>query len=88
MLGVRGTGRSMSRRTARRFATMGRIRAADTDAMQQVEGIGTEKAPAIVAEHAGLAPLIDKLAAAGVNMTDPGAINAPSPGGRWPGHAH
>lgn len=72
-LGVRGTGRSMSRRIARYFATMDHIRAADADAMQQVEGIGSEKAPAIVAEVAELAPLIDKLAAAGVGMTEPGA---------------
>ncbi|WP_192583377.1 NAD-dependent DNA ligase LigA [Streptomyces albicerus] len=71
-LGVRGTGRSMSRRIARYFATMDHIRAADTETLQQVEGIGTEKAPAIVAELADLAPLIDKLAAAGVNMTEPG----------------
>ncbi|MFF9158757.1 NAD-dependent DNA ligase LigA [Streptomyces longwoodensis] len=72
-LGVRGTGRSMSRRIARHFATMDHIRAADAQAMQEVEGIGTEKAPSIVAELAELAPLIDKLAAAGVNMTEPGA---------------
>jgi DNA ligase (NAD+) len=72
-LGVRGTGRSMSRRIARHFATMDNIRAVDAEAMQQVEGIGTEKAPSIVAELADLAPLIDKLAAAGVNMTEPGA---------------
>ncbi|MFE7170369.1 NAD-dependent DNA ligase LigA [Streptomyces sp. NPDC057616] len=72
-LGVRGTGRSMSRRIARYFATMDNIRAADADALQQVEGIGGEKAPSIVAELAELAPLIDKLAAAGVNMTEPGA---------------
>ncbi|MFE4754931.1 NAD-dependent DNA ligase LigA [Streptomyces mirabilis] len=72
-LGVRGTGRSMSRRIARYFATMDHIRAADAEAMQRVEGIGTEKAPSIVAELAELAPLIDKLAAAGVNMTEPGA---------------
>ncbi|MFI1368699.1 NAD-dependent DNA ligase LigA [Streptomyces griseochromogenes] len=72
-LGVRGTGRSMSRRIARHFATMDNIRAADAEAMQQVEGIGTEKAPSIVAELAELAPLIDKLAAVGVNMTEPGA---------------
>ncbi|NNN31804.1 NAD-dependent DNA ligase LigA [Streptomyces sp. S3(2020)] len=72
-LGVRGTGRSMSRRIARYFATMDHIRAADAEAMQQVDGIGTEKAPSIVAELAELAPLIDKLAAAGVNMTEPGA---------------
>jgi DNA ligase (NAD+) len=72
-LGVRGTGRSMSRRIARYFATMDHIRAADAEAMQRVEGIGTEKAPSIVAELVELAPLIDKLAAAGVNMTEPGA---------------
>ncbi|GGN73291.1 DNA ligase 2 [Streptomyces albiflavescens] len=72
-LGVRGTGRSMSRRIARYFATMDNIRAADAEAMQRVEGIGTEKAPSIVAELSDLAPLIDKLAAAGVNMTEPGA---------------
>ncbi|USQ86890.1 NAD-dependent DNA ligase LigA [Streptomyces phaeoluteigriseus] len=72
-LGVRGTGRSMSRRIARHFATMDHLRAADAEAIRRVDGIGTEKAPSIVAELAELAPLIDKLAAAGVNMTEPGA---------------
>ncbi len=72
-LGVRGTGRSMSRRIARHFATMDAIRAADAEALQQVDGIGAEKAPSIVAELAELGPLIDKLAAAGVNMIEPGA---------------
>ncbi|MGW0944780.1 NAD-dependent DNA ligase LigA [Streptomyces sp. NPDC002623] len=72
-LGVRGTGRSMSRRIARYFATMDHLRAADAEAIQQVDGIGTEKAPSIVAELVELAPLIDRLAAAGVNMTEPGA---------------
>ncbi|MEU5523423.1 NAD-dependent DNA ligase LigA [Streptomyces sp. NPDC047860] len=72
-LGVRGTGRSMSRRIARYFATMDHIRAADAEAMQRVDGIGAEKAPSIVAELAELGPLIDKLAAAGFTMTEPGA---------------
>lgn len=79
-LGVRGTGRSMSRRIARYFATMDRVRAADAESMRQVEGIGAEKAPSIVAELAELAPLIDRLAAAGVNMTEPGATR-PAPSG-------
>ncbi|MFF3941509.1 NAD-dependent DNA ligase LigA [Streptomyces phaeofaciens] len=79
-LGVRGTGRSMSRRIARHFATMDHLRAADAEAIQQVEGIGTEKAPSIVAELAELATLIDKLAAVGVNMTEPGATPPPAPG--------
>ena len=52
---------------------MENLRAADAEAIQRVEGIGTEKAPSIVAELAELAPLIDKLVAAGVNMTEPGA---------------
>lgn len=77
-LGVRGTGRSMSRRIARHFAAMDNIRAADADQLQQVEGIGPEKAPAIVAELGELAGLIDKLAAAGVNMTEPGATFPPT----------
>ncbi|WP_217241682.1 NAD-dependent DNA ligase LigA [Streptomyces sp. AC555_RSS877] len=77
-LGVRGTGRSMSRRIARYFATMDNIRAADAETMQRVDGIGTEKAPSIVLELADLAPVIDRLAAAGVNMTEPGAT-PPSP---------
>ncbi|MGW2769666.1 NAD-dependent DNA ligase LigA [Streptomyces sp. NPDC001275] len=71
-LGVRGTGRSMSRRIARHFATMDNIRTADADALQEVEGIGAEKAASIVAELTELAALIDKLAAVGMNMTEPG----------------
>ncbi|MBE1585258.1 NAD-dependent DNA ligase LigA [Nonomuraea angiospora] len=72
-LGVRGTGRSMSRRLARHFATMDAIRTADAEAIQHVDGIGPEKAPVVVAELIELAPLIDKLVQAGVNMTEPGA---------------
>ncbi|WP_061292969.1 NAD-dependent DNA ligase LigA [Herbidospora cretacea] len=71
-LGVRGTGRSMSRRIARHFGTMDAIRAATAEAIQEVEGIGPEKAPVVVAELIEVAPLIDKLIAAGVNMTEPG----------------
>ncbi|MER5747886.1 NAD-dependent DNA ligase LigA [Streptomyces sp. NPDC002225] len=79
-LGVRGTGRSMSRRIARHFAEMDRIRAADAEELQRVDGIGKEKAAGVVAELAELAPLIEKLRAAGVNMTEPGATPPPPPG--------
>lgn len=72
-LGIRGTGRSMSRRIARHFATMDGIRAADAESMQRVDGIGGEKAPVIVAELAELSEQIDRLAAAGLSMTEPGA---------------
>ena len=71
-LGVRGTGRSMSRRIARHFGTMEAIRAAGAEGFQQVEGIGPEKAPVLVEEIAELSPLIDKLIAAGLTMTEPG----------------
>ncbi|MFJ4467076.1 NAD-dependent DNA ligase LigA [Streptomyces sp. NPDC089424] len=70
-LGVLGTGRSMSRRIARHFGTMDAVRRADATAMQAVEGIGPEKAPVVVEQVAALAPVIDKLVAAGVNMIEP-----------------
>ncbi|GAA3445392.1 NAD-dependent DNA ligase LigA [Planomonospora venezuelensis] len=75
-LGVRGTGRSMSRRIARHFGSMDAVRAADAEALQAVEGVGPEKAALLVEELAELAPLIGKLVAAGVNMTEPG-VTAP-----------
>ncbi|GAA3230368.1 NAD-dependent DNA ligase LigA [Actinocorallia longicatena] len=71
-LGVRGTGRSMSRRIARHFVTMDAIRAADAEKVQEVEGIGPERATIMIAELAELEPLIGKLTAAGVNLTEPG----------------
>ncbi|MFD7561010.1 NAD-dependent DNA ligase LigA [Streptomyces sp. NPDC059835] len=70
-LGVLGTGRSMSRRIAAHFGTMDAIRRADAALMQEVEGIGGEKAPVVVEQVAALARVIDKLAAAGVNMEEP-----------------
>ncbi|MEV4195084.1 NAD-dependent DNA ligase LigA [Streptomyces toxytricini] len=77
-LGVLGTGRSMSRRIARHFGTMDAIRGADAAVLQEVEGIGPEKAPVIVEQVAALAPVIDKLVAAGVNMTEPTAATGPA----------
>ncbi|MFF2659716.1 NAD-dependent DNA ligase LigA [Kitasatospora sp. NPDC058032] len=72
-LGVRGTGRTMSRRIAAHFGSMAAIRAADAETLAAVDGIGTEKARVIVAELADLAPLLDKLAAqdVGTAVTEP-----------------
>ncbi|MEE1794503.1 NAD-dependent DNA ligase LigA [Streptomyces sp. BE308] len=86
-LGVRGTGRSMSRRIARYFATMDRIVAADIETLQLVDGIGKEKAAGVVAELAELTPLIEKLVSAGVNMTEPGVTPPPEPGTEQDGEA-
>lgn len=70
-LGILGTGRSMARRIAAYFLTMEEIRKADAAALREVEGIGAEKAPVIVQQIAEQAPVIGKLIAAGVNMTEP-----------------
>jgi DNA ligase (NAD+) len=70
-LGIRNTGRRLSQRIAAHFRTMDAIRAADAEAMREVEGIGPEKAPGIVAAFAELAPVIDKMIAAGATMTEP-----------------
>lgn len=72
-LGVIGTGRGMSRRIARHFGSMQAIRAANVSAMTAVELVGDTKATAIVEQVATLGPVIDKLAAAGVNLTEPQA---------------
>jgi DNA ligase (NAD+) len=83
-LGVQGTGRRMSRRIARHFATMEAIRSADIEALQEVEGIGPERAALIVNELSALSPVIDKLAAAGVSMIEPDADRAEAAGDEDP----
>ncbi|MFF0410559.1 NAD-dependent DNA ligase LigA [Kitasatospora sp. NPDC004745] len=79
-LGIRGTGRTMSRRIAAHFGSMAAIRAADAEALAGVDGIGVEKARVVVAELADLADLLDKLADRGVG-TEVTAPQAPSPVG-------
>jgi DNA ligase (NAD+) len=71
-LGVRLTGRSMSRRLARHFGSMAALCAATVEQLQEVEGVGPERATTIAAELVDLAPVIAKLTARGVNMTEPG----------------
>jgi DNA ligase (NAD+) len=70
-LGVRGTGRSMSRRIAAHFGSMAAIQAASAAELRQVEGIGAEKSALVIAELAELEPVIAKLRAAGVNLVEP-----------------
>ncbi|MER5355727.1 NAD-dependent DNA ligase LigA [Kitasatospora sp. NPDC002551] len=77
-LGIRGTGRTMSRRIAAHFGSMTAIRAADAETLAAVDGIGTEKARVLVAELAELAPLLDRLAELGLGTaeTPPAAVGA------------
>jgi DNA ligase (NAD+) len=70
-LGVRMTGRSMSRRLARHFTTMDALLAATVDELQRVDGIGPERAVTIAAELVELTPIIRKLNDRDVNMTEP-----------------
>ncbi|MBF9134801.1 NAD-dependent DNA ligase LigA [Plantactinospora sp. S1510] len=79
-LGVRMTGRSMSRRLARHFGTMEALLSASVPDLQQVEGVGPERAVTIAAELVELAPVVDKLTARGVNMIEPGVVPAVASG--------
>jgi DNA ligase (NAD+) len=80
-LGVRMTGRAMSRRLARHFTSMPALLDASVEELQRVEGVGPERAVTIAAELTELAPLIARLAERGVNMTEPGepAVIAAAP---------
>ncbi|TYC00300.1 NAD-dependent DNA ligase LigA [Micromonospora sp. WP24] len=73
-LGVRMTGRALSRRIARHFGSMRALLGAGVAELQQVEGIGPERAATIAADLVELTPLIGKLTARGVNMVEPDAV--------------
>jgi DNA ligase (NAD+) len=72
-LGVRMTGRSMSRRLARHFGSMQALLDASVEELQQVEAVGPERAVTIAGELVELAPVIAKLVARGVTMVEPDA---------------
>ncbi|MEV0649905.1 NAD-dependent DNA ligase LigA [Phytomonospora sp. NPDC050363] len=70
-LGIVRTGRTLSREIARYFGTMDAIRAADADVLARVPKLPGANAPKIAHHIAAVGPVIDKLMAAGVNMTEP-----------------
>jgi DNA ligase (NAD+) len=65
-LGIRMTGRTIGRRLAKQFANLSELFNATITELQEVDGIGTEKALVIREELDDLAPLAAKLEAAGV----------------------
>ena len=69
-LSIRSTGRSLCRRLARHFDSLEALRAATLDQLQEVDGIGTEKAVMIRSELEELGALIDRLIALGISGTD------------------
>ncbi|MFE1190154.1 NAD-dependent DNA ligase LigA [[Kitasatospora] papulosa] len=78
-LGIVRTGRTLSREIARHFVTMDAIRAADADALSKVKKLPPANAPKIAAHLAVRGPVIDKFAAAGVNMSEPVTDTAGGP---------
>jgi DNA ligase (NAD+) len=72
-LGVRMTGRRLSRRLAQHFGTMTALQAAGVEDLLLVDGVGPERATVIAAELADLAGVIAKLAGHGLAMTEPDA---------------
>jgi len=82
-LGIKMTGRGMSRRLAAAFGSMDALVAADEAAFldKGIDAVGPLRAKAFVAGFAAMAEDIDRMAAAGVNMTGetPGAEDAVKP---------
>lgn len=68
-VGLRGTGRSLSRRLANHFGSLDAIRSASVEQLAEVDGIGSEKARLIHDELRSKSAVLDRLAAAGVNTT-------------------
>jgi DNA ligase (NAD+) len=67
-LGIRKTGRTMGRRLAAHFTTMDKLMSATIADLTSVEGVASEKARHIRDGLTANANIIDRLAAAGVNM--------------------
>jgi DNA ligase (NAD+) len=67
-LGIRMTGRSVGRWLAKEFPTMDRLRNANVEQVAQIEKMGPIKAQHVVDGLAAMGPVIDKLAARGLNM--------------------
>ena len=72
-LSMRHTGRTFGRRLASEFGTMENLRKARLDQLADVEGIGENKARSIYDGLKANADVLDRLAAAGVNMGTPPA---------------
>lgn len=65
-LGVRMVNRTFARRLAEHFGSLEAIRDASPEVLLQVEGIGELRAEAISTDLAALAPVLDRLAAMGL----------------------
>lgn len=67
-LGLRATGRGISRRLAARYVTMDALLDATVESLAQTDKIGAKKAEVIFSELQRVRPVVEKLRAAGVNL--------------------
>lgn len=77
-LGLRSTGRVISRRLARTFTSLSQLAAATADDLAAVDGIGQVKAEIIFEELRDLSGLITRLQAAGVGRTTAAGTAGPA----------
>lgn len=85
-LGIRMTGRSVGRWLAREFPTMERLRAATVEQVATIEKMGPVKAQHVVDGLAKMGPVLDRLAAHGLNMgEEPKDDGTPKP---FEGHTY
>ena len=76
-LGIRGTGRSLSRRIATALGSLTALRNASVAQLQDIDGIGTEKAALIVSELGDLRDGIDKLIDLGFDLGGTPSVETP-----------
>lgn len=69
-LGIRMTGRSVGRWLAQHFGSMRALRAATVEEIAQIHRLGEVKARSIVEGLEAMGPVIDRLEAAGLTMTE------------------
>jgi DNA ligase (NAD+) len=80
-LGLRGTGRSLSRRLAERFGTLSALTSASVAELETVPGIGVEKAALIHEELSSNKTTVEGLINVGVTNSDPKPVTAGSGAG-------
>jgi DNA ligase (NAD+) len=80
-LNIRTLGRTLGRRLASHFGTLDAVRNASLEDLEQVDGVGSEKARFIYDGMRAKSTVIDRLVAAGINTGTAPAASAAGPAG-------